>query len=200
MRFDELNLPIEDNASDKQDSARLAGFLTVVEWPIKIELQKYLKSIPNGSNVYSFKYVRHPYEYIYDLSRDQYVCLIAGYKKLGFENCYVSREFVNGKDYMSPTIAGHEQRCKGLKASLWQDAWFAADIIAYAIECLWNRDEPNQLLCMVDIAGPKWTKFFCAITPWKKALTKYWITTRARPEVELVEHTIKYFEGKINAR
>ena len=197
MIFDEMGLPRDNGASDKQDSARLAGLLVTFNWPRKIYLSNYLKSYSDdGGDTYSFKYVRHPDEYIYDLSRDQYVCLIAGLKTMGLTNI-VSRDFVNGKDFMSPTIAGHEQRCKGLKASLWQDVWLVGDIIAYALECLWNIDEPNQLLCMVETAGKNWLKFFCAITPWKKALRKYWITTRAKPEVELVEHVIKYIEDKI---
>lgn len=187
MRFDDLGLPIEDNASDLQDSVRLAGILTTFQWPRQIPILGYLQLQ---------RYVRHPREYIYDLSRDQYVCLISGFKKAGLSE-WVDRKYVNGKDLMSPTITGHEQRCKGLKASLWQDTWLVGDILAYALECLWNIDEPNQLLCMVDIAGPKWTKFFCAITPWKKALRKYWIETRTKPEVELVEHVIKYIEEKI---
>jgi hypothetical protein len=51
------------------------------------------------------------------------------------------------------------------------------------------------LLCMVETAGKGWVKFFCAITPWKKALRKYWIDTRARPEPELVEWIINYVEN-----
>lgn len=198
MRFDELGLPIEDNASDKQDSARLAGFLTTFEWPRSFNLLEYVKSVPMppSNDVYAFKYVRHPEEYIYDLSRDQYVCLIAGLSKQDHQEI-ISREFVNGKDFMSPTIAGHERRCKGIKTSLWQNAWFVGDIVVYAIECLWNIDEPNQLLCMAEVAGKNWLKFFCIITPWKKALRKYWIETRTKPEIELVDHVIKYVESRI---
>jgi hypothetical protein len=197
MRFDEYGLPIEESATDRQDSARLAGLLVTFEWPQKIDLGLYLKSLSDdGGDTYSFYYVRHPAEYRYDLSRDQYVCLISGYYKQGYTNL-VAREFVNGKDFMSPTIAGHEQRCKGFKSTLWQDAWLVADILAYAAECLIEIDEPNQLLCIVETAGRNWLRFFCAITPWKKALRKYWIETRDKPEVELVEHIIRYVESKI---
>lgn len=72
MIFDELGLPKDNGASDLQDSARLAGLLAVFEWPRYIGIHQYLRE---GLG----KYVRHPKEHIYDFSRDQAICLMAGF-------------------------------------------------------------------------------------------------------------------------
>lgn len=215
-------LPVEDNASDKQDSVRLAGICNVFGYrpyavhPQPFDMRRYF--LPAGTPIflrdqpkqlrpaYDIKgreivpapaityfdkdlIVRSPDEYAFDLSRDQWICFVGAAPPN-----LIDRKYLNGKDLMSPTIDRHEAVCKGLKTSLWQDMWLIADILAYAAECVLEPDEPNQLLVMVRCAGKRWTKFFCAITPWKKALRKYWIETRAKPEVELCEHIIKDVE------
>lgn len=203
MYFDEFNLPIEDNASDKQDSARLAGIMVAFNYPNsdKIDLKLYCKKLEsfNGNFILSsipefiktIQYLRHPNEYIYDFSRDQLICLMAGlsknYKPL------VSNFYANGKDFLSPTVKGHEARCKGLKASWLQDLWLKADMFIHAK--FTPLAESNQLFCMLKIAGPEWIRSYCKMNPkWREGLRKYWIDTRAKPEKELCEHMIKEIE------
>lgn len=53
MIFDNLGLPKDNGASDRQDSARLAGLLAVFDWPQYIPLHVYFRE---GEK----KYVRHP--------------------------------------------------------------------------------------------------------------------------------------------
>lgn len=217
----ENNLPIEDNASDRQDSVRLAAicnafgykpygrteffdmrryFLPAGTW-ITLRDQPDVKFDAEGKIIYerplktSFDrdlVVRHPDEYKFDLSRDQWICFVSAAPKE-----LIDRKHINGIDLMSPSVRGHELRCKGQKASWWHDLWLTAEMAAHA----WFTplSEPNQLLLMVRKAGK--LKKYCSMNPqWREALRQYWIKTRAKPEVDLCEHTIKTIESEINQR
>lgn len=78
MIFDKLGLPRDNGATDKQDSARLAGILATFDWPQK------------ANNIYLYlkekTYVRHPEERVYDFSRDQAIPLMAGLNALGYHD------------------------------------------------------------------------------------------------------------------
>lgn len=186
MKFDSLGLPQDNGASDLQDSARLAGIMTVFKWPQKIPLTSYIMVSSGG-----YSYVRHPKEYIYNFSRDQYLCLIAGLKVAGHYG-FVNRKYVDGIDIMSPTVSGHEQRCKGLEATKFQNACLVGDILIHAL--FTPIGEPNQLLCMMKIAGPKYVTIWKALNPfWRRSIRRYWAESY-RNEPELSAHIIKDVE------
>lgn len=188
MWFDKLGLPVEDNASDKQDSARLAGLCVLFGFK-DVDLRKYLISEPSGRAIY----VRHPKEKIYDFSRDQAICLIAGYATSMAYHHYISKFYIQGKDFISPSVEGHIRRCMDLKASLWQDLWLKADMWSHAK--FTPLSESNQILAMCKVAGPKWLKTYCKWNPkWRESLEIYWVTSRAKPEIEFCAHIIKNIE------
>lgn len=203
MKFDDLGLPQVNGSTDLQDSAALAGIMTVFEWPQKIDLKKYvIQLVPDGVPVpigtIFFKYVRHPLEISYDFSRDQAVCLIAG---LFVQNQkgYVDADFINGSDFLSPAIKGHIQRCKGLRANWFQDLWLWADLWFSAK--FKPLDELNQLFCMMMIADPKFIKWYCENNPkWQQSIKNYWCENAGswRNEHELAALMIEKINEVIN--
>lgn len=210
MIFDELGLPRDNGASDRQDSARLAGILTLFDWPQKIDLREY--GTPKEEFLYRDKitghlsrqvswkylnaYVRHPAEYKYDFSRDQAICLIAGLSRQFPSDFWINAKYITGNDFLSPSVKGHIQRCKGLKASWWQDQWLKAEILISAKFS--PLGEPNQILCMCVVAGPEWVKRYCKANPqWKRAIEIYWKESY-RNEPELCDHMIQKIESILN--
>lgn len=184
MIFDELGLPKDTGASDLQDSARLAGVMTVFEWPQKIPLVKYVID-----DNFITKYCRHPKEYKYDFSRDQALCLMAGLAKQNHFQ-YVKKEFVDGKDLFSPSNMGHVRICQGLKPRWYQNAWLWFDVIYSAkVKPL---AEPNQLLCMLVVhPDTKYIKFWLKHNKqWEQAIRDYWSGWRG--EKELADHMIDF--------
>lgn len=183
MKIDELGLPQVNGSTDLQDSAALAGIMTVFEWPQSIPIGLY-------TNWNLKRYDRHPFEFSYDFSRDQAVCLIAGYGKArAFYN--VKIEYITGKDFLSPSVRGHIARCQGKKSSWFQDLWFWADL--YFSAKFKPLDELNQLFCMMLMADPKFIKWYCkANSQWERAIRKYWHTEDGawRNEPVLAEHMI----------
>lgn len=183
MIFDGLELPKDQGATDLNDSARLAGIMTTFEWPQKVDCSKY---------VVNKKYVRHPNEKNYiSFSRDQFTCLIAGLYKQGHYGL-VDSKFIDGKDFLSPSVKGHEQRCKNKKSSWIQDQVFWFDILwACYIK---PTSENNQLLCMLETHyDKKYIKFYlknCKV--WRENIRSYWCGWRNEPE--LAEHIIKFLE------
>lgn len=184
MIFDELGLPRDTGATDFNDSARLAGIMTVFEWSQQVQLIKYISSNP-------FRYVRHPKEYKYDFSRDQAICLMAGLKYQ--DPLYVSKSLIEGKDWFSPSHNGHIRICRGLKSHWYQKLWLWLDI-------LWSCyfapiEEPNQLLCMMIVhPDKKYLKFWLKHNKkWKEAINLYWRDS-FRNEPELAKHMIKFLE------
>lgn len=191
MIFDELGLPRVTGASDLQDSAALAGMMSIFEWPKKIQLTNYVVRTPTFHG-----YVRHPNEIKYDFSRDQAICLLAGFAYYRQYN-WVDESFISGKDILSPSVRGHIQRCKGLQASWFQDLWFWADL-AFSAKFK-PLDELNQLFCMMMVADSKFIKWYCRNNPqWPTAIKNYWCEGAGawRAEPELAQLMIK----KINER
>jgi hypothetical protein len=181
MDFDGLGLPKDKGATDRQDSARLAGIMTVFEWPQVVSCSKYFDG---------FKYVRHPEEPGYDFSRDQSICLMAGLSKQQFYYI-IDKKYVDGKDIFSPSHMGHIARCKGDKATFAQNSWLWMDI--YWSCFVKPMGEPNQLLCMMMMADPKYLNFWCKNNKkWKESIREYWSGWRGEPE--LAEHMILKIE------
>jgi len=184
MIFDNKGFPRDNGASDWQDSARLAGIMTLFGWPRHVPLEPYLDLMER-------RYVRHPKERLYDMSRDQAVCLVAGYWKQG-EYELVDRSLVDGKDIFSPSVRGHFRRCQGRSASALQNLWLRLDIMYSAY--IKPMDEPNQLICILMVAGPEYVRLWRKHNKkWKEAIRLYWCGWRG--ESELAELMISKIEG-----
>lgn len=170
-----------EGASDEEDCSMFNGMLRLFEFKTDILLLSFIKGI---------HYQRCKYSK-YDFSRDQFIPLAAGYNadKL---YAFVDLDRVNGKDFMSPTVKGHERRCQGRKANLWHDLWLLADLLVYSV--FTPMGEPNQLICMLKVAGPKWVRLYKKLNPrWRDALREYWCGWRN--EKEFCEWVIKDLES-----
>lgn len=204
MIFDNLGLPKDNGATDLQDSARLAGLMTVFGWPKEIPLSNYLsvssKSVStNSSQMISTKrYVRHPLETKYDFSRDQAICLMAGFYCGKYLSSWVDKKFVDGKDFFSPSHMGHVRVCQGLAPRWYQKLWLWFDVL---YSCFYQpMGEPNQILCMLMVADKKYLKFWLKYNKhWRDAIREYWCEGAGewRGERELAEHMIKVLESKV---
>ena len=187
MIFDELGLPKENGASDLQDSARLAGVMTTFNYPKVVPMENYVEF----KNTPFTKYVRHPLEYRYDFSRDQALCLMAGlfYQR---QHKLVDLKYVIGKDWFFPSHRGHVKRCQGKKSNWIEDLWLEAEI--YFNAKFTPLAEPNQLLCMMMVAGNGYVNLWVKNNPqWRKAITNYWSYWRNEPE--LAGHMIRKIES-----
>ncbi len=184
MKFDELGLPKDEGAGDRQDSARLAGIMAVFGHEKAPGLVLYVDA--------KGKYVRHPSERQYKFSRDQAVCLMAGLCVQGWHNL-VSIDRVDGHDIWSPSQRGHVRRCQGLRPKWWQELWLWLDVV-------WSAKvrpsaEINQLFCMLMLARPVYlSKFLRWHKSWRKNLRGYWGGWRR--ELELAELMIKVLEER----
>lgn len=192
MIFDNLGLPKDNGADDFADSARLAGILTVFEWPQKVDLKFYLQSKVPKNDITTI-YVRHPLERKFDFSRDQTIPFIAGLYKQGLWYC-VSEKYVDGKDWFSPSHKGHIRRCKAEKANWFQDLWLWIDVLWASFVA--QMEENNQLLSILMIADVKYLKFYTKYNKlWEANVKSYWCNWRN--EKELAEHIINKVKLRI---
>jgi len=191
MLFDEIGLPYEPQASDKQDSSRLAGIMALFDWPQEFKIEKYVIS-ESGK----LKYARHPLERRYDFSRDQALCLVAGLYKHYWAQ-YVSLNAVDGKDIFLPSHRGHFKRCALGWPSLIEKAWLWLDVLYHAhVKPL---SEPNQILSMMYVAYFQSEKHYLKYwlkhnKQWRQSILDYWALSY-RQEVELANHMIKKLEN-----
>ena len=191
MIFDTLGLPKENGASDLQDSARLAGIMVTFGYEPNgpIPLERYLIK-ENDRRVYC----RHPSERKYNFSRDQTLCLVAGYGTKNLRH-FVSQRFVDGRDIFSPAHKGHLARCRGEKATWFQDLFFWGAVWYSAT--LNQLDEPNKMLCMLMMADKKFMKYYLKTNKqWRQAILNYWCENDGawRGEPELAAHMIAVLE------
>ncbi len=187
MIFDNLGLPRDTGATDKQDSARLAGVMAVFKHPLAPNCRDYL--VDTGK----LHYVRHPEEPRYDFSRDQAVCLIAG---LGAQkkHAYVNKDYIVGKDFFSPSHTGHIRLCQGLQPFLYQKLWFWLDVL-YSV-LFSPASEPNQMLCMLMTADRKYLRFWIKHNKlWEYAILDYWSGWRG--EGGLATHIIQTIKEEL---
>jgi hypothetical protein len=210
MLIDSLGLPQDEGATDKMDSARLAGMMAIVNHPLTPDLTSYV--IGNLA-------VRHPQEVPsnnpLNFTRDQLMCLVAGLRKQGhLEACRALYEaaktrgwfaqnseadhpgtvkkFPNGRDYLSPSNRMVLAICAGHKGNIIGYAWLAMDLAYNAI--ITPTREPNQLLAQLSVVSPKWTKAYKLMTPkWREAIRGYWSGWRKEPA--LAEILVTHFEG-----
>lgn len=192
-----------NGASDYEDSPVIAGMAVLFEYPTEHHIDMSIYVGEDG------KYRRCPNAQ-YDVSRDQSVCLMAGLCKQGLTSL-VSLDRVNGRDFMAPSIRGHEQRCKGNPASWFQNFWLKN------IDLRWSAafqpmDELNQLFCILEVAAlsgkPELMQWYCKQnSQWRESLRKYWyvgyINEKGeregnwRGEEAFCEHVIKHIEGRL---
>lgn len=206
MIIDEYGLPIVTGASDKQDSAAIAGLMTIFNYPIKVDMTQYilpaLTPIKDRDSdiLHTFDrtiYVRHPHEYKFNLSRDQFLLLSSGLYAQGYGKL-VDTDLINGIDLLSPAVRGHVRRCNGQKANWLQDGWLWFDIWCHAK--FTQVSEPNQILAMMLVADKKYLKWWTKNNPqWERSIRKYWYTEDGswRNEKDLAEHMIAYIHFKI---
>ena len=180
--------PCDSGSTDGQDSARLAGLMRLFKHPDshKFNLTMYCSEIG---------YLRHPVEgNIYKFSRDQAVTLFAGLS----EKCkmFVDPNYnpPNG-DWISPSVRGHFKRC-AYKPDTWLERqWLWLDVIWSSF--INPMAEPNQLICMLMIADPKYLRAWVKWNKkWKLAINAYWCDWR--DEKELAALMIKTIESKEN--
>lgn len=175
MIFDENFLPKDNGADDYKDSARLAGLMALFGHPQAPDLEKY---IVNG------KPTRHPMYSPKDFSRDQLIPFLAGYKEMfgTHKVFYTFRNYrpTNG-DWLSPSQKNHIKLCCGEDGSWFGYLWLWCDILWSAyIDPL---AEPNQLISMLVVAGPKWIQRWKKLNKnWDMAIWHYWSTWRDEPD------------------
>lgn len=185
MRWQD-GFPCDAGSTDGQDSARLAGVMTVFNHP----------EAPRGSlHEYAdiditFKqdwiYLRHPVEgNLYPFSRDQATCLFAGFYS-NQDLHYVDPNYnpPNG-DIISPSVRDHFRICAGLRPTFLGQLWLMFDILWM---CAIDKDietENNQLLCMLMVHPDKrYLKLYLKYDKnWKFRIVNYW--SRWREEYEL---------------
>lgn len=186
--YDEYGYPKDRGAVDFQDSARLVGILQVFDHPNKLN-EKIL-------DYYSIEkdYLRHPKEEnIYKFSRDQWVCLAAGYKAAGYsDQIYGIYEPENG-DFMSQSHRSHIKICQGYSPTLLGNLWLWLDVL---YSCFIDPlAEPNQLICMLIVHPNKaYLKFWCKWNKhWEASIKNYWCENEGawRGEHELAEIMIR---------
>lgn len=177
-------LPKPNGATDYNDSSHLAGILWMIDHPQKPDMTKY---IVNG------KYVRHPSEAKYDLSRDQFILLSYGLWKQGRADL-IDLNMVDGKDIMPPSVKGMIRIMKGKKAWPWQRFFFLRE---FDVMCTIQRlEEPFQLMAMAEVYGllNEWKN---KNKLWKWAIRRYFshLDGAWRNEPELAEQIITKMEG-----
>lgn len=179
MKLDNFGLPIENNADDKQDSARLAGILKTFEYPINFDIKKY---VTKGNT-----YCRHPEEYKYTFSRDQMTALFAGLHIEGYWWLIDPKYKPENGDIISPSVRGHILRCNNQQANWFQNLWLWLDVLWATF--IAQMQESNQLLSMLMIADPKYLKFYTKYNKfWETNIKSYWCGWRN--EKDLAEHII----------
>lgn len=190
--YDSLGLPKDVGATDFLDSARLAGMLSLVDRDNAIDLSLYTNGI---------SYVRHPGANPFDppMSRDQAVPLFAGMwaKK---QSIMVDPNYQPpNKDYISPSVRGHFNRCAGKGSNVIEDLWLVADILWSAY--IRPLAEPNQLIAMLIVAGPIYLKLWTMLNQqWQKSILDYWAENDGawRQEPELANAMIKTIKSIVS--
>jgi len=186
MIYDELG-QIKFNGVDDAEDSPVAAALAYLFTEMKVDVSAYF----NETN----RYYRRCRNSKYLFSRDQAVCLFTLFKSSGME-LSVSLDRVDGKDFMSPTIRGHERICKGLEPYWYQtlnfklDLWFSAKFKPL--------EELNQLFCMLLVhPDQSLIKWYCGMnTQWRDAINLYFRDS-FRKEPELAKLMIEKIEERI---
>jgi hypothetical protein len=212
-------LPCDNGSTDACDSSRLSGILAITNHSsiTKEHLLRYLVRGKDGSLLG----VRHPTEDTWAtnpncFTRDQLLPLAAGLYRFGcFTECeelYLAalnrncraqniednvpgsvKPWYNGPDLLMPGHMNHLRLCANRKASLFGKIWLGTEIIFNSI--LFPLTEPNVLISMCIVAGPKYINLLKLFNPrLKDAIREYWCGWRN--ESDLAQHIIDYLYGK----
>jgi hypothetical protein len=133
MIFDKDGFPRILGADDYADSSHLAGLMAITNHPKQQDLTKYIVEKPIELRDGKFNinpnicYVRHPNEYRYDFSRDQFIVWAAGAYKQGHAD-KVTFDYVTGKDFMPPSVKGMVRIIKGGQARWYEKKWFEMEL------------------------------------------------------------------------
>lgn len=192
------NYPRDTGASDMMDSARLAGLMALFNHPMAYK--EMLEGYELGDGMIArCPVAEHEGDWCenpFNATRDQVICLAAGLYKLGmfeqtnrilraheargwraqnveYDKPGSSKKFPNGADWLSPSHRNHLRLCAGQKPTHTGSAWLWQDIVYGCYVDPWH--EPNQLISMMVVAGPKYVQWWKAHHPdWKKSLQLYW--------------------------
>jgi hypothetical protein len=177
--YDDLGLPRDNGATDWQDSARLAGIMATVGYTTKY----YVSPLVLYIDFENKKYVRHPKENVYDFSRDQAMCFVAGLISVNSPDYFFNEGFVTGKDFMSPSNKALFKIGRGEPIADLAKAWIYLDVLFHAL--VRPMSESNQLICMLLVwpdKGPLklWRKLN---RKWEQGVREYWSNWRQEPEL-----------------
>lgn len=180
-------IPRDNGATDLEDSARLAGMLTAAGMAPGLGPSCYLNSTTKELARWSGS--------ILPFTRDQLIPLAYFYKnmrtiditgdiRMAGALLIASTKYTapNGKDVLNPAHRSHLKACLG-------DSWSVAGKAFLVGEIAWHAfcvptSEPNQLICMLLTAGPKYVRLWKRLNPkWRESISEYWCGWRAEPEL-----------------
>lgn len=186
MIYDELGQIKFNGVDDFEDGPVAAAMTVLFENSAEVEYHNYMKSGGMYQRCKDSKYT---------FSRDQFICLAVVLYEYGRESL-VSLSRVDGKDFMSPAIRGHERICKGLEPYWYQTLWFKMDLIFSAK--FKPLEELNQLFCMLLVhPDQSLIKWYCGMnTQWRDAINLYFRDS-FRKEPELAKLMIEKIEERI---
>lgn len=223
MYLDKTGLPRDNGATDFMDSARLVGVMATFKCATAINALNLGRYCVDGI-VYRYPVVddanpasNNPL----NVTRDQILCLAAGYffknwssrcvdilqqayKRSKFtisraqnaESDVVGsrKPWTNGPDILSPSHMNHLRLCARQRGTTLGYIWLNLDIAFYSL--FTPKEEPNQILCMAMVAGPKYVK---RMRRWNRhldtALRTYWGGWRNEPELaeEIITHLRTFY-------
>lgn len=211
MILDKTGLPRENGATDYMDCARLVGILATINSDQQISALNMGRFTVDGV---AFRYpdvdeANAASNNPRNVTRDQILCLAAGfyfrnwfskttallnsaytrtsfglYRAQNIESDVVGsrKAWYNGADILSPSHMNHLRLCARQRGTAFGYLWLNIDIAFYSL--FTPKEEPNQLLCMAVIAGPKYVK---RMRRWNRhldtAVRDYWSGWRAEPEL-----------------
>jgi len=216
MIFDSHGLPKDTGASDYADSSRLAGLMATFGHPV-------MTAELIAQYVIGDQGVRYPYQdptgnlssnNPKNFTRDQLMCLAAGLNKMRRPDLVLklykaaqdrwyrgqnteadvvgsTKKFPDGADILTPAHMNHLRMCADQSPTILGRINLIVDILFNAY--VNPMAEPNQIMCMCEIAGPKYVKLLRRLN--KKldaAIREYWCGWRGEPE--LAEMLIEKFK------
>jgi hypothetical protein len=221
MIFNEYGLPKDTGASDYMDSARLVGLLALIEYPQRLHVE-LLQLYNNKGVCYRYPCVDPNWAASNNpnnVTRDQIVLLAAGFNKEGLilecndilnralnsgriikraQNTEAdivgsTKPWYNGADILTPSVMNHLRISAKLPPRLLGKLWLLMDLTFHAL--FTPMREPNQILAMAMVAGPKYLNYFKRINKKLDAsIRDYWSGWRGEPE--LAEYLITYLKTK----
>lgn len=220
MIFDSHGLPRDTGATDFADSARLAGLIATFGHPAMTADKIALYVIADQGVRYPFQdpmgnpSSNNPKNF----TRDQLICLAAGLKTLRRPDLALklyraaqdrwwrgqnteadvvgsTKKFPNGADLLGPDVMSHLKNCADQGTTFFGNVVLVASIMFNAY--VKPMSEPNKIMCLCKIAGPKYVKLLRRLNPkLDDAIREYWCSGAGawRNEPELAEFLINNFK------